>query len=199
MIWTSGPSDSWATVDCGLMPAEPHIRSPFPERLAPQSLILGTVRPPGSNGADQALVELAECLSIGLGRAGPPCISAYHSHCLAANDGEVAGHHRDRPRRAAGDRSTAARAPTDPRSARRAKRSAAMRYWNLARQRRKHSSARCCWALRVSADRALSFAGRRSCGHAAELHASQPRSPSLLTGAVFRAAENEWVWAAKTA
>ena len=58
-----------------LMPAEPHIRSPFPERLAPQSLILeviglgragphcicgisqpmfATVRPPGSNGADQA-------------------------------------------------------------------------------------------------------------------------------------------------
>ena len=61
---TSGPSDSWATVDCGLMPAEPHIRSPFPERLAPQSLILGTVRPPGSNGADQALVELAIMLPV---------------------------------------------------------------------------------------------------------------------------------------
>src|SRR6201987_295619 len=44
-----------------LMPAEPHIRSPFPKRLAPQSLILEV---------------------IGLGRAGPPCISAYHSHCL---------------------------------------------------------------------------------------------------------------------
>src|SRR6201998_566572 len=44
-----------------LMPAEPHIRSPFPERLAPQSLILEV---------------------IGLGTAGPPCISAYHSHCL---------------------------------------------------------------------------------------------------------------------
>ena len=44
-----------------LMPAEPHIRSPFPERLAPQSLILKV---------------------IGLGRAGPHCISAYHSHCL---------------------------------------------------------------------------------------------------------------------
>jgi len=58
-----------------LIAAEPHIRSPFPERLAPQSLILkviglgragphcisalsqplfATVRPPGSNGADQA-------------------------------------------------------------------------------------------------------------------------------------------------
>ena len=71
------------------MPAEPHIRSPFLERLAPQSLILeviwaredgstlyfgisqplfATVRPPGSNGADQALVELAMipilCLSL---------------------------------------------------------------------------------------------------------------------------------------
>src|ERR1700756_480209 len=34
-----------------LMPAEPHIRSPFPKRLAPQSLILEV---------------------IGLGRAGPP-------------------------------------------------------------------------------------------------------------------------------
>src|ERR1700751_3928998 len=33
----------------------------FPERLAPQSLILEV---------------------IGLGRAGPPCMSAYHSHCL---------------------------------------------------------------------------------------------------------------------
>ena len=44
-----------------LMPAEPHIRSPFPKRLAPQSLILEV---------------------IGLGRAGPPCMSAYHSHCL---------------------------------------------------------------------------------------------------------------------
>ena len=44
-----------------LMPAEPHIRSPLPERLAPQSLI-GKV--------------------IGLGRAGPHCMSAYHSHCL---------------------------------------------------------------------------------------------------------------------
>ena len=43
------------------MPAEPHIRSPFPERLAPQSLILRV---------------------IGLGRAGPHCMSAYHSHCL---------------------------------------------------------------------------------------------------------------------
>ena len=44
-----------------LMPAEPHIRSPFRERLAPQSLILEV---------------------IGLGRAGPHCIAAYHSHCL---------------------------------------------------------------------------------------------------------------------
>src|ERR1700745_4315233 len=44
-----------------LMPADPHIRSPFPKRLAPQSLILEV---------------------IGLGRAGPPCMSAYHSHCL---------------------------------------------------------------------------------------------------------------------
>src|SRR5258706_14849143 len=43
------------------MPAEPHIRSPFPERLAPQSLILEV---------------------IGLGRAGPHCMAAYHSHCL---------------------------------------------------------------------------------------------------------------------
>ena len=38
-----------------LMPAEPHIRSPFSERLAPQSLILEV---------------------IGLGRAGPHCIAA---------------------------------------------------------------------------------------------------------------------------
>src|ERR1700736_4866151 len=44
-----------------LMPAEPHIRSPFSERLAPQSLILEV---------------------IGLGRAGPHCMAAYHSHCL---------------------------------------------------------------------------------------------------------------------
>jgi hypothetical protein len=44
-----------------LMPAEPHIRSPFRERLAPQSLILEV---------------------IGLGRAGPHCIAAYHSHCM---------------------------------------------------------------------------------------------------------------------
>ena len=44
-----------------LMPAEPHIRSPFAERLAPQSLILEV---------------------IGLGRAGPHCIAAYHSPCL---------------------------------------------------------------------------------------------------------------------
>jgi len=43
------------------MPAEPHIRSPFSERLAPQSLILEV---------------------IGLGRAGPHCMAAYHSHCL---------------------------------------------------------------------------------------------------------------------
>src|SRR5258707_15439268 len=43
------------------MPAEPHIRSPFPERLAQQSLILEV---------------------IGLGRAGPHCMAAYHSHCL---------------------------------------------------------------------------------------------------------------------
>jgi len=46
---------------CGLMPAEPHIRSPFTERLAPQSLILEV---------------------IGLGRVGPCCIAAYRSHCL---------------------------------------------------------------------------------------------------------------------
>src|SRR5271166_4567033 len=44
-----------------LMPAEPHIRSPFSERLAPQSLILEV---------------------IGLGGAGPHCMAAYHSHCL---------------------------------------------------------------------------------------------------------------------
>src|SRR6266404_2236761 len=44
-----------------LMPAEPHIRSPFTERLAPQSLILEV---------------------IGLGRVGPHCISAYRSHGL---------------------------------------------------------------------------------------------------------------------
>ena len=44
-----------------LMPAEPHIRSPFSERLAPQSLILEV---------------------IGLGRAGPHCMAAYHSHRL---------------------------------------------------------------------------------------------------------------------
>jgi hypothetical protein len=44
-----------------LMPAEPHIRSPLRERLAPQSLIRKV---------------------IGLGRAGPHCMSAYHSHCL---------------------------------------------------------------------------------------------------------------------
>src|SRR6478609_2563187 len=43
------------------MPAEPHIRSPFPERLAPQTLILEV---------------------IGLGRAGPHCMAAYHSQCL---------------------------------------------------------------------------------------------------------------------
>jgi len=43
------------------MPAEPHIRSPFTERLAPQSLILEV---------------------IGLGRVGPHCMSAYRSHCL---------------------------------------------------------------------------------------------------------------------
>src|ERR1700730_16963093 len=43
------------------MPAEPHIRSPFTERLAPQSLILEV---------------------IGLGRVGPHCIAAYCSHCL---------------------------------------------------------------------------------------------------------------------
>jgi hypothetical protein len=44
-----------------LMPAEPHIRSPFTEQLAPQSLILEV---------------------IGLGRVDPHCISAYRSHCL---------------------------------------------------------------------------------------------------------------------
>jgi len=43
-----------------LMPAEPHIRSPFSERLAPQSLILKV---------------------IGLGRVGPHCMAAYRSHC----------------------------------------------------------------------------------------------------------------------
>jgi hypothetical protein len=48
-------------VAAALMPAEPHIRSPFTERLAPQSLILEV---------------------IGLERVGPHCISAYRSHCL---------------------------------------------------------------------------------------------------------------------
>src|SRR5271156_2516370 len=48
------------SIDCGLMPAEPHIRSPFSERLAPQSLILKV---------------------IGLGRVGPHCMAAYRSHC----------------------------------------------------------------------------------------------------------------------
>ena len=72
-----------------LMAAEPHIRSPFRERLGttiPHSRghrareggstlyvgisqpLFATVRPPGSNGADQALVELAMipilCLSL---------------------------------------------------------------------------------------------------------------------------------------
>src|SRR5215472_7245978 len=32
--------------------------------------------------------------------------------------------------------------------------SATMRYWNIARQRHCRSSARCCWTLRVSVDRA---------------------------------------------
>jgi hypothetical protein len=32
--------------------------------------------------------------------------------------------------------------------------SATMRYWNIARQRHYRSSARCCWTLRVSVDRA---------------------------------------------
>src|SRR5216684_2741129 len=44
-----------------LMPAEPHIRSPFTERLAPQSLILEV---------------------IGLGRVDTHCMAAYCSHCL---------------------------------------------------------------------------------------------------------------------
>jgi len=44
-----------------LMATEPHIRSPFSERLAPQSLILEV---------------------IGLGRVDPNCIAAYRSHCL---------------------------------------------------------------------------------------------------------------------
>src|SRR5207302_9468289 len=43
------------------MPAEPHIRSPLPERLAAQSLTLAV---------------------IGRGRVDPHCISAYRSHCL---------------------------------------------------------------------------------------------------------------------
>src|SRR5271155_3382012 len=42
------------------MPAEPHIRSPFSERLTPESLILKV---------------------IGLGRVGPHCMAAYRSHC----------------------------------------------------------------------------------------------------------------------
>src|SRR5262252_2295195 len=35
-----------------------------------------------------------------------------------------------------------------------ANRMATMRYWNIARQRHYRSSARCCWTLRVSVDRA---------------------------------------------
>src|SRR5262252_7288996 len=31
---------------------------------------------------------------------------------------------------------------------------ATLRYWNIARQRHHRSSARCCWTLRVSVDRA---------------------------------------------
>src|ERR1700751_1603562 len=67
------------------MPAEPHIRSPFPRTAGttiPDSRghrareggstlyvgisqpLFGTVRPPGSNGADQALVELAIMLPV---------------------------------------------------------------------------------------------------------------------------------------
>src|SRR5262249_27668115 len=54
-----------------LMPAEPHIRSPFPERLAPQSLILEV---------------------IGLGRAGPALGSVmgdvdlpeFAAHCIGS-------------------------------------------------------------------------------------------------------------------
>jgi len=63
----SPPADRFESVArahllaAALMPAEPHIRSPFTERLAPQSLILEV---------------------IGLGRVGPHCISAYRSHCL---------------------------------------------------------------------------------------------------------------------
>src|SRR4029077_18491827 len=48
-------------VRCGFNAAELHIRSPFTERLAPQSLILEV---------------------IGLGRAGPYCMTAYYSHCV---------------------------------------------------------------------------------------------------------------------
>src|SRR5215831_20421603 len=44
-----------------LMPAEPHIRSPFPERL---DTIIPHSR--GHRARD----------------GGPPCISVYHSHCL---------------------------------------------------------------------------------------------------------------------
>src|SRR5262252_9002439 len=36
-----------------------------------------------------------------------------------------------------------------------ANRMATMRYWNIARQRHYRSSARCCWTLRVSVDRAV--------------------------------------------
>src|SRR5580692_8229760 len=62
--WPRAPrSNPWLEPisTAALMPTEPHIRSPFSERLAPQSLILEV---------------------IGLGRAGPHCMAAYHSHCL---------------------------------------------------------------------------------------------------------------------
>ena len=48
-------------IDCGFDARRTSHPVAGPERLAPQSLILEV---------------------IGLGRAGPPCISAYHSHCL---------------------------------------------------------------------------------------------------------------------
>ena len=55
--------DPWSSpfIDCGFDARRTSHPVAVPERLAPQSLILEV---------------------IGLGRAGPPCISAYHSHCL---------------------------------------------------------------------------------------------------------------------
>ena len=53
-----GSSPLWTAA---LMPAEPHIRSPLQSGLHHNPSFLR---------------------SFGLGRAGPPCITAYYSHCL---------------------------------------------------------------------------------------------------------------------